>query len=181
MKPNQIMILTVSICIAILSISVSYVYASFNDTTSTPPLGNTEPPINTSGSTQVKQGVLGSNAEVQAPVFRSNQNGGYYVHPIGSSRLNGVYADNVHSYGTMNSADYYIRNIGRWASSLRNGDWASAGWYQYRADNRTDGPWCKFLNEYTGGCSCPAGSYVVSYYPDSTFNQWHVSIYCRFY
>lgn len=181
MKPNHILILTISVSLAILSLSVSYVYASFNDTNSIPPANNTAGPINTSGSTQVKQGVLGSNAEVQAPVFRSNQNGGYYIHPIGSSRLNAIYADNVHSYGTMNANDYYIRSIGRWVSSLRNGDWASAGWFQYRNDGRTDGPWCKFLNEYTGNCSCPGGSYPLVYYADSTFNQWHTTVYCRFY
>lgn len=183
MKPNHILILSISISLAILSLSVSFVYASFQDNTSTPPNDNVSAPINTGGGLQVKEGPFRSNSEIQGTVFRSTQNAGYYVHPNGSSRLNNILADNVHSYGTMNAHDVLIRNTGgapRWVSTFRNADWASAGWYQYRVGGGTAGPWCKFLNTYTGGCSCPGGSYIVANHPDSNHNQWHMTVYCRF-
>lgn len=124
MKKYNSIFLGINILLAIGLVTGASMYASFQDNNQIPPNNNTSAPINTSATPQVKQGsltsngLLVSNAEVQAPVFRSSQNGGYYVHPVGSSRLVNVYADHVYTYGHINAPDIYIRNAGRWASQL---------------------------------------------------------------
>ncbi len=118
MKYNHIVILFASILISIISLSVSYSYASFSDTLSIPPNNNTAAPINTSGENQVKNGAFQSNSELLAPVFRSSQDSRYYIHPIGASRLNQIYSDYIYNYGAIDAPDVYLRNAGRWASQV---------------------------------------------------------------
>ncbi len=118
MKKYNLIFLGLSMLVSLGIVSTASIYASFSDNGSVPPNNNAAAPLNVSGATQTKQGVLQSASEIQAPVFRSNQNGNYYIHPIGGSRLNAVYVDFLYSYGTAEVHDIYLRSVGRWASQL---------------------------------------------------------------
>lgn len=157
LRKYNLLFLGINILIAISLVTVSSLYASFSDNFASPPDNNTSAPINTSATTQVKQGVLVSNSEVQAPVFRSSQNGGYYLHPIGSSRLNAVYADHIHSYGYIDTADVYLRNAGRWASQVRG---VNGYCIQCRGrDSGAPGAQCASIGNWTNWSGTGGGSH----------------------
>ena len=87
-----------------LLVLVPTVVNAFTETSSTPPNGNAPLPLNTSSTTQTKQGALVSDSYMQADIFYDRYNSGYYVQPRGTNRLNYVLADNVTSNNTVYAA-----------------------------------------------------------------------------
>jgi hypothetical protein len=84
---------------------------------------------------------------IQANILYDRYNTGYYIQPRGTSRMNYVVFDNTYTYGTGNYADVYLRNAGRWASSL------GGSRFQYRMISVREG---ESMHQ------CPAGFTAVS-------------------
>lgn len=87
------------IIIFFLIIAPALASANFTDNSRRPTNNNVPLPLNTSNTTQVKNGALVSDSYMQADVFYDRYNSGYYLQPRGGNRLNYVVADNTLTYG----------------------------------------------------------------------------------
>ena len=156
MNRFNIIMLVANIILAIVIVTTASVYATFTDNMGTPPNGNTSAPINTSPAFQVKQGTLQLGGELQAPLFRDTNNGGYYLDPTGNSRVANVYSDYTYSYGAIDAPDVYLRNAGKWASQVRG-----VNGYCIQCRGRDSGPpgaACAPLGTWTNWSGTPGGS-----------------------
>ena len=101
---------------------------------------------------------------------------GYYVDPGGTSRMNYPVANNIYSYGSIQAGsdmnagnamyanDYFIRNVGKWASQLAVGGVFGGIFDDGDARCKRDGR-CA-VNPLTGGYNCPAG------FTERYFSSW---------
>lgn len=77
----------------------TFTFANFTDNDRRPTNNNVPLPLNTSNTTQLKNGPLVSDRYMQADVFYDRYNSGYYLQPRGTNRLNYLVADNTLTYG----------------------------------------------------------------------------------
>jgi hypothetical protein len=123
-----------------------------------------ETALATGGSTQIKSGVLQSNASLRAPIFYDSNNTGYYVDPASTTNLNVV-------AGTRFIAGY---DSGV-ANSFSCSDWfrsnGATGWYNQTYAGgvyMVDSTWVRTYNNkaFFTQSTLAAGGDVIAYYSD---------------